>query len=157
MKFEAKAEARRTVRPMVSKRVSAGYFLDVVVYPLGITPNFPNVCAGLTTPIEHNPLDLRVIFSHVAGFNATDTLLTGAWPPLWNHTGWPFGPIGYMQLWQRSPPRRNGVFQFPAPVNTLAAGRPVKLSRSLASTRRLPGRPSVTITAVGRVTFTFGR
>ena len=157
MKFGAAAEARRTVRPMVSKRVSAGYFLDVVVYPLGITPDFPNVCGGLTTPIEHNPADLRVIFSHVAGFNAAETLLTGAWPRLWNHTGWPFGPIGYMQLWQRPPPRQSGVFQLPAPVNALAAGKPVKLSRSLASTRKLPERPSVTITAVGRVTFTFGR
>lgn len=157
MKLEVAAEARRTTRPMVSKRVSAGYFLDLVVYPLGTTPSFPDTCKGLTAPIESNPADLRTVFSHVPSFNATETLLAGSWPPLWNHRGWPFTPIGYLQLWKAPPPRRNGAYRLPAPVAALAAGKPVRLTRSLTRTRRLPGLPSVTITTIGRVTFTFGR
>jgi hypothetical protein len=154
MNFELVAEARQTVRRMVTKTVTSNYFLDVWAYPRGKLPALPSTCNRLRTPIAPG-VDLGGLLGAAIWFNSAETTLVGTWPPTWTYTSWPFGAVGFMQLWASRPPLKGGVYRLPAPANALAAGKAFTLRRDRASSRKLPGAPSVTIAISGTITFSF--
>ena len=156
MKLQLIAEARSTTRRMVTKTVTSQYFLDVFAYPQGRLPTFPSVCNQLSTPIGTG-VDLKSLLGAAISFNASETTLVGTWPSAWNYTSWPFAAIGYLQLWPSKPPLTGGTYRVPSPASALAVGKGFTISKSLASRRELPGKPTVTISIVGRVIFSFKR
>ena len=149
------AEARPIQRRMITKTVNAPYWLDLVAYPQGVLPSFPTGCDSLRAQIAPSVVSLSDLFGAVGWFNTAETMLVGAWPRVWNYGVWPFGAIGYAQIWKSPPPKVGGVYRLPAPVNALATGKPVTLSKSLSESRTLPGTPTVTIKTVGRISFSF--
>ena len=138
---------------MVTKTVPSGYSLSVEAYPAGVRPSFVPSC-DLNKPIAP-ALGLWDVLETVISFDGPETELAGSWPRVFRYGSRPFNSVGYLRLWPRPPTVRNGTVRFPAPLDRLAAGMPVVIRRGLASSRRLPGAPSVTVTTSGIVNFQF--
>jgi|RhiMethySRZTD1v2_1073278.scaffolds.fasta_scaffold12656_5 hypothetical protein len=158
MDFRATARVATGSFRMPTKQVRAPYFLEARIYPLGITPTLPPTCDSLRAPVADGALlGLVDLFQRVVWFDDAQKNLVGTWPEFWNYRPFPFGAVGYVRLWASAPRKQGGVFQHPAPVATLMAGKPLTLGASLAGTRQVAGAPSVTVTTVGRISFTFKR
>lgn len=156
MDFRATARVAIGSFRMPTKPVRAPYFLDARIYPLGVPPTLPPTCGSLGAPVADGALfGLRGVFQRVVWFNEAQTTLVGTWPELWNYASFPVGAVGYIRLWSAPPRKQGGIFQHPAPVSTLTAGKPVTLGASLAGTRQVAGASSVTVTTTGRISFTF--
>lgn len=156
MDFRATARVATGSFRMPTKPVRAPYFLDARIYPLGVPPTLPPTCGSLGAPVADGALfGLRSVFQRVVWFNEAQTTLVGTWPELWNYASFPVGAVGYIRLWSAPPRKQGGIFQHPAPVSTLTAGKPVTLGASLAGTRQVAGASSVTVTTTGRISFTF--
>lgn len=158
MDFAATARVATTSFRMPTKQVRAPYFLDARIYPLGVPPTLPPTCSSLGTPVADGALfGLAGIFQRVVWFDEAQTTLVGTWPELWNYRPFPFAALGYIRLWASAPRKQDGIFQHPAPVSALIAGKPVTLGARLAGTRQLVGASSVTVRTTGRISFTFKR
>jgi len=140
-------------RRMVTKTVPSRYALNVDAYPAGVRPSFVPSC-DLTKPIAP-AIDLSDVLETVISFDPAETEFAGTWPRVFRFGSAPFNSVGYLRLWPRPPALRNGTARFPAPLDRLAAGMPVVIRRGLASSRRLPGAPSITVTTSGIVNFLF--
>ena len=156
MSLKLIAEARATDRRAVTKNVSSNYFLDITARPLGTTPTFTSACssfgADLTTGVT-----LGGLLGSAIVFNPAQTMLAGSWINQWNYTPWPFQAAGYLQLWPNKPPRQGGVYRLPAPMNALAARKGFTITKSLTGKRQVVGKPSITVSIVGNISFTFKR
>jgi hypothetical protein len=143
----------------VTKQVPARYALWVLGYPSGPLPKLTTSC-NLDERI--NVLSLRELLEAAITFDPAETTLAGAWKPALGQAAgampeWPIVPLVYDQVWATAPPKVGSSYRLPAPVDKLAAGRPLTIRRSLGRRRAVPGAASVTVTTIGTITFNFKR
>jgi hypothetical protein len=140
-------------RRMVTKTVPSRYALSVDAYAAGVRPTYVPSC-DLTKPIAP-AIGLWDVLETVISFDKAETELAGSWPRVFRYGSRPFNSVGYLRLWPRPPTVRNGTVRVPAPLDRLAAGTTVVITRGLASSRTLAGAPSITVSTSGIVNFTF--
>jgi hypothetical protein len=139
----------------VTKQVPARYALWLLGYPSGPLPKLTTSC-NLDERI--GVLSLRELLETAITFDPTETTLAGAWRPALGQAAgalpeWPIVPIVYDQVWSMAPARRGSSYRLPTPVDRLAAGKPVTVTRGLAGRRSIS--ESVSVTTSGTVRFSF--
>ena len=157
MKLTVDAFPTRESMRRVTKQVPARYALWLHGYPTGQLPKLTTSC-NLDERI--NVVSLRELLETAITFDPAETTLAGAWGPAVGQAAganleWPIVPLIFDQIWRTAPAKRGSSYRLPAPVDRLAAGKPVTISRSLAGRRSVPGAESVTVTTSGTVTFSF--